>query len=186
MPHRLKKKTQENGEAARDALFFNVEFRDQYARLEEDPRIGPSAPGDGDIVRWVYLAIGLLLMDFREADKERPFRREDPNPPGAIPAKKEGLFASFRWMGLTLLYAAYESEAQVPHVAWLDRYEMLGMDFHRLWGGRRVRVHKTSKKIDPERMVKEALQAGARISDIPERTGVSRATMYRILKRANK
>lgn len=65
--------------AARAALFANDKYRVLYEMAEGDQRIGPDAPGDGDIVLWVSLVLSLLLIDFHEVDKTTPF----PRPPAS-------------------------------------------------------------------------------------------------------
>lgn len=171
--------------AARAALFTNDKIRSLYERLEEDPRIGPAAPGDGDIVLWASLAISLLLADFHQADKSLPYPRQDSHPPPADPPQSPDFLSNFGWMGLRMLYGSFKDSPLVPHSAWVDRYAELERDMWRLWGGRRIRVHSRSKRIDPEKSVRAALLKGVKISDIPATTGVSRATVYRILKRAD-
>ena len=86
-------------------------------------------------------------------------------------------------MGEGYFYASYSGFAMVPREAWTERYRLFEKHLRSLWGGRRVRVHKRSKKVDSSSAIKNALQLGVAIGDIPKKTGVSRATMYRVLKK---
>lgn len=183
MTRRHRKLVPDDGKAARMALLADADLRDLYERLEHDQRIGPTAPGDGDIVLWVSLAISLLLADFHKTDQISPFPRQCAQPPPDSWPSSLGFIGALAWMGEKLFFATYSGAAMVPHEAWTERYLLFEKDLARLWGGRRVRVHKRSKRVDPVLAVKEALRRGVDISDIPKTTGVSRATMYRILKK---
>jgi len=128
----------------------------------------------------------MVLYDFIKTDRVAAFDRQDPAPPPLQLPEGCDIFDGFRLMGLGLFYSAYAGCKTVPHVAWLKRQKLLEKETRRLWGGRRVRINKKRRAIDaidPVEKVKKALQSGVKIKDIPAATGLSRATVYRILKR---
>lgn len=157
--------------------------------LAHDPWIGPDAPGDGDIVQWYFLAALLALAQLfkltpsqrealvRDRSGGESSRRGQP----AFDVKGSRLQRRLREQARKLIAA---DDPRIP--AWdvfLDAVDEFLID---CWGGRQVRVHAREKVLDPVGKVGRELQKGTPISKIPGIVGVSRATVYRILRRNSK
>jgi hypothetical protein len=162
----------------------NEQLRAVYREWVDHPRIGPTAPGDGDIVSWSLGAIEICLADFILTDRHSPHPRQPIGPQPSEPPKTRGLLAYVRWVGVVIFRRQFEADKTAPIESWAQHYRMLERSMQNLWGGRRVRVHVRAKTLTkPARLVADALSQGILIPDIPSVTGLSRATVYRLLKR---
>ena len=156
--------------------------------INTDPDIGPSAPGDGDVVQWYALLCWLAVRDLKEqllAGKLRPVSDFELHTNYKFP--KANIPNALADMGEAIFCKAFPEPEPPPRLAEnvLLYHSSIMMEFIHQWGGRSVRVHKRRKVRAARERVREVLSEGVAIKDIPGLIGISRATVYRILEQKN-
>lgn len=159
------------------------ELGDFLDQLNADPWIGPAAPGDGDLVEW-YSSVCLLAL--ARAMGQEP-AAQLPLPPLTIKhstSEKSQKLLTRLWTFRTDMAEPLLKDASAErHQAWQHVCTLIDDELALQWGGRRVRIKKKNPVSDPQGKVARALQKNVPIEKIPAQTGLSRATVYRMLKR---
>lgn len=148
-------------------------------------RIGPSGDGDGDIIGWwFYLArLGICyVVTIAPSDvimsSQSPTDQQLPISEGSDLVEMLG----------DLSHAIFDRQFPAPSdnqkTAWNAIFTAMVAELRHQWGGRTIRVHKRRKSpLSPEILVQGELLKGTPIKEIPKITGLSRASVYRLLKK---
>lgn len=159
-------------------------MNDELARLEHDPEIGPDAPGNGDLVTWCYELAHLVItrtMHMSERDLRMlanlSLLGEEPD---YLEKDLVHEFFARAWNEVHDAFKTTEHEAAWPTlVACMEDFAI------EVWGELRFRIPVRRKVRDLDGKLARAIQEKTPLKLIPERVGISRATMYRRLKQPN-
>lgn len=168
------------------------ELQQALNRLANDEVIGPLAPGDGDLIEWWGLALqlilaeisyrvssgGALLNDFSDDELASPADRSVFDVRGACNDEFLAVLNSAAWDGF---FSCWPNASPDMATVFRDLNSLLQGEISVHWGGRRVRLSIKPKTKNPLGVVSRLLAAGTPIADIPRLSGVSRATVYRVM-----
>jgi len=166
------------------SLLGNTRFASALEALNAS-RVGPGGSGDGDIVSWWFSLVNIGIC---HAASSAPNADDMASPQKAIrpiPAEaKEDLVSTLVERANAIFDHIYPAPTQDFANSWNVVLAAMVAELRQQWGGRTVRVHKRQKStLSPEEIVKSELLSGTPIKDISEKTGLSRATVYRQLKK---
>lgn len=167
------------------SLLGNTRFASVLAALNAS-RVGPGGSGDGDIVTWWFSLVNIGICHAAISTPNAAYDMASPQlalrPPSA--AAEEDFVLMLVDRANALFDFTYPAPTQDFANSWNVVLAAMVAELHQQWGGRTVRVHKRQKSMfSPEELVKSELLSGTPIKDIPEKTGLSRATVYRQLKK---
>ncbi len=148
-------------------------------------RIGPSGAGDGDIIGWWFYLVRLgiccvvtIAPGDPIVDSQIPIGQQFPN------LKNIDLVEALEDLSHTVFSLQFPAPTEDQRVAWSAVFAAMVSELRHQWGGRTIKVHKRPKSLQsPEYLVKTELLNGTPIKDIPAKTGLSRASVYRHLKK---
>lgn len=153
-------------------------------RLNADPWIGPTAPGDGDLIQWHF---GVCLIALQHALNQNPSTPKSKTVSKSSGSSSDGKSQKFMQSlrdGRAKYARLFLSEATADQQQlWDWLCTLIDEELALQWGGRRVRIKKKQPVPDPLGKVELALQSSIPIEQIAAEIGISRATVYRILKR---
>ncbi len=160
-------------------------LRERLDRLNSDMLIGPNAPGDGDIVSWQVCVCFIGVQHLAIATKQ------DMNPNLSIEGwrlpigtPKLGPIEHFKLVSEhTIKQFFFQNDSAELMGALPELVQDLAHELSIQWGGRKVRVGVRRKLGDKTIRIADELRNKTPIKDIPKKTGISRATVYRILKK---
>lgn len=162
------------------------EFKAMLDALNNDPTIGPNASGDGDIVRW-YSSVCLLgIVDLSVANKNACLKPVEGYSiaDGRWPGRGKFVLA-LADMGSKLFEEYFKSPSQELAENIQLHMDLIDIELAIRWGGRGPYVHKRAKVGNVRQKIREALANGIAVESIAGHVGVSRATVYRVLKEKN-
>lgn len=153
-------------------------------QLNADPWIGPTAPGDGDLVSWYsgvcLLALGhAMSQELPTKDMARLQRSSTRSSSSKTQSLQETLWNVQAAYGRPFL----KDPAPESQQTWDWLCTLIDEELALQWGGRRVRIKKKQTVPDSVGKVERALKSSIPIEQIAAEIGISRATVYRILKR---
>lgn len=163
-------------------------FKNVLVAINADKTVGPFAKGTGDIVQWCSLVCLLCICDLKEQHKNGTLKSIDDlslNNDYKFPkAKAIQALADM----VDKYFSTYFADQDMPSILieniLLSRY-LIRMELIHQWGGIGPRIHKRSKVRNPKQRVRDALANGIPVEKISETAGISRATVYRMLKDKN-
>lgn len=172
---------------------FRKRLSGQYFKLaldalNSDKTIGPKAPGDGDVISWYSMVCKLGILHLTELLKD--------NALGPVEEFVMELTYKFPTAKFPNAMATYGQQLYEAHFRSAESHPLLNaniqldlnlinMEFIHQWGGREIRIPKRQKVRDVRPRVRKALAEGVPMADIAKKIGISRATLYRIMKEKN-
>lgn len=160
---------------------LSPQARELIDLLNSDPYIGPSAPGDGDIIEWWFGFVLVLLAELSRIAGVKPTGTLDIEPPNRIKGAKFPVYCEA--LAQAMVEGMYPDLDQSGLATWRAMYAILEREQADKWGGRRVRISVRPKKRNSTEKIAQGLRAGLPLDDVFSKAGVSRATGYRILRR---
>jgi hypothetical protein len=156
--------------------------------LNSHPRIGPTAPGDGDVIQW-FDAVCILgagyVVNLTHADS-RQVNLEVAAEPDVQAFKLSRFEQALSDQANAIFAHVIPKPTPTQTRIWKAVLNDVLMELGAQWGGRRVRVHKKSKSgATPLEKVQVELKKGTPLAEIPAKVNISRATLYRLLKTAD-
>lgn len=166
------------------SLLGNTRFASVLAALNAS-RVGPGGSGDGDIVTWWFSLVNIGICHVASS---APNADDMASPQMALRPPSAAAEKDFVSMLVDRANALFDFIYPAPTQDFANSWNVvlaaMVAELRQQWGGRTVRVHKRQKStFSPEELVKSELLSGTPIKDIPEKTGFSRATVYRQLKK---
>lgn len=159
--------------------------------INADQRIGPHAPGDGDVLQWLH-CLCLLGIAHVFYLTERPERNSTVDKATFLervmstePVGKAGSVMWLEWYWNAIFSACCPSPTIRQQSAWTSIRRLMVKETLSQWGGRKIRLHKRRKVRNRDERIAAELLKRTPIQEIPGIVGVSRATLYRLLKKKN-
>jgi hypothetical protein len=172
---------------------FRRRLHSEYLKLaldaiNADMTIGPNAPGDGDLVQWYSTVCCVGVLDLKQQQEQGSLRSIDEFFLGTQYKWSKGKFVNaLADMGEQLFATAFPDPDPAPILVdnvllhhWLIMQELIHQ-----WGNRSPYIHKRRKIRNMRDRVRDALAQQIPVEEIAEKIGISRATVFRILKEKN-
>lgn len=156
--------------------------------INADTTIGPHATGDGDLVQWYSTVCWLGVLDLKEQIEQRNLQSANGFELGIEHKWPKGKFVNaLADMGEQIFSTAFPDPEPAPLLVdnVLLHHWLIMMELIHQWGGRDPYIPNRRKIRNMREQVREALAQQIPIEDIPKKIGVSRATVFRILKEKN-
>lgn len=156
-----------------------------YLAVLNASRIGPSGDGDGDIIGWWFYLVRLgicyvitIAPGDPIVDSQIPTNQQIPK------SENIDLVEVLEDLSHKVFDLQFPAPSEDQKSAWGAVFTAMVSELRHQWGGRTIRVPKRPKSLlSPEYLVKIELLNGTPIKDIPAKTGLSRASVYRHLKK---
>lgn len=187
--------TKKKPQAGQHLRMLSDDARNALEQLNADARIGPATiKGDGNIIAWHHHAVLIGEVEFSRTVpglvRKATFDCVCEDPPRIVgESKGKYLFRALRLRAFAQIDAIYADISGEQWEAWSRLYDgVLAPEMAAQWGGRHLRLRQagyqpmTSSKT-PGELVEEALKASVPIPEIPGRVGISRATLFRIMRK---
>lgn len=150
-------------------------------RINADPHIGPDAPADGDLPRWFSMLVLLVVSCSQNVLVQAGV---DPVAKTADATDKGGLQLLDLCESLAdqVFLSVFPEPSEAQRQSWANLLACLTVEVSIRWGGRNVRIAKRRKLFNVRAKVTSLLRTGTPLEEIPSKVGISRATLYRVLK----
>jgi hypothetical protein len=162
--------------------------RDSVAWLNENPQIGPFAPGDGDLIMWHAAMLAIFTGELLQRHPSLSLAKV-PDFSWTVPTQgpqesdAEHLIRDLRTFGISVISGIFPSMTPDQFDDWSRLYDSILLpELHAQWGGRPIRIGKRRKSpSDRAAMILEGMRQGLQHEKAFGYAGVSRATGYRLL-----